>query len=76
MILTGEHLAVVVDTDGGLHETGQGRQHIDWWVDLAVVKVTINEDLALSDVSSQIRNGVSNIIIGHSQNGQLSNGTV
>lgn len=71
VILTCEHLAVVVDADGGLHETGQRRQHVDWWVDLAVVKVAVNEDLALSDVSGQIRDRVRDIIVGHRENGQL-----
>ena len=76
VILTGQHLAVVVDTDRGLHETGQRRQHIDWWVDLAIVEVAVDEDLALSDVSGQIRDRVRDIIVGHSENGQLGNGTV
>jgi hypothetical protein len=32
MVDTGETF-----TDGGLHETGEGGKHVDWWVDLPVV---------------------------------------
>ena len=42
--------------DGALHQTRQGRQYIDGRVDLSVVQLTIDENLALSDVASQIRN--------------------
>jgi len=50
-----------VFTDGRLHQTGQRRKHVDWWVDLPVVQLPIDVDLALSDVPGQIGNGVSNI---------------
>ena len=69
MILTGELLAIIIDTNGGLHKTGEGRKYVDWWVDLPVVKLAINKDLALSNVTSQIWDGMSDIIVGHGQNG-------
>jgi hypothetical protein len=50
MILTGHHLSgVLVNTDGGLHETGQRWQHIDWWVNLSIVQVTVDEHLKDDD---------------------------
>lgn len=62
--------------DSALHETREGREHVDWWVDLSVVQLAINEDLALGDVASQVGDGMGDIIIGHGQDGQLSDGAV
>lgn len=56
VVLTGAAL-----TDSGLHQTGQRRQHVNGWPDTLVVKLTINEDLTLGNVTSQIGNGVSDI---------------
>jgi len=56
VILTGQLL-----TDGRLHKTRERRQNVDWWVDLTVVHLSVNEDLALSNESSQIGNRVSDI---------------
>lgn len=53
-------------TNRRLHQTGQRRQDIDWWVDLPVVQLTVNKDLALGDVTSKIGNGVSDICAGSS----------
>ncbi len=47
--------------DGRLHETTEGRQYVDGWVYLTIVKLTVDVDLSLSNVSSQIRNGMSDI---------------
>jgi len=80
MIVTGKFLnssvLVLLNTNGGLHQSGERGEHVNWWVDLPVVKVTINEDLSLGNVTSQIWDGMSDIIIGHCQNGELSNGTI
>jgi hypothetical protein len=76
MILTGEHLAVIILTNSRLHETGEGRKHIDWWVDLAIVQVSVNEDLTFSNVPGQIWDGMGNIVVRHGKNGQLGDGTV
>jgi len=40
------------------------------------VKGIVNEDLALSDISGKIRDGMGDIGVGHGQNGKLSDGTV
>lgn len=71
MVLTGHALA-----DGRLHQTRQRWQHVDWWVDLSVVQLTIDVDLALGNVTGQIGNGMGNIIVRHGQNGDLGDGSV
>ena len=47
--------------DGALHETGQRRQDVDRWVYLPVVQLTIDEDLALSDVPGEIGNWMRDV---------------
>ena len=47
--------------DGGFHEAGEGREDVDGWVDTFVVELTINEDLALSDVTCKIGDGMGDI---------------
>lgn len=44
-----------------LHQTTEGWQYIYWWVNLSVVKLTVNIDLSLCDVARQIRDGMSDI---------------
>ena len=34
-----------------LHQTGERRKDIDWWVDLLIMELTINEDLTFCDVA-------------------------
>ena len=60
--------------NGRLHQTRQRRKHIDRRIDLFVVQLltmynnnylSINKDLAFCNVTCEIRNRVSNIIIGH-----------
>jgi len=46
-----------------LHETRQRRQNVNWRVDLFIVQRPVNEDLALGDVASKIRNGVSDVVV-------------
>jgi len=48
-------------SDSRLHESGKRGQDIDRGVDLLVVELTIDEDLALCDITSQIRDRVGNI---------------
>lgn len=43
---------------------------------LSVVQLPVNVDLALGDVASEVRDGVSDVIVWHRQNGDLGNGTV
>jgi hypothetical protein len=54
-------LAGKLFADGTLHETRQGRQHVDGRIDLPVVELTIDENLALRDVAGEIRNRVCDI---------------
>jgi len=58
---------LLLDTNSRLHQTGERGQDVDRRVDLPVVKRIINEDLALSDVASEIRDRMSDIRVGHSQ---------
>lgn len=56
------------------HETGEGREHVDGWVDLPVLQLPVHVHLALCDVACQVRNGMCDVIIGHGQDGQLGDG--
>jgi hypothetical protein len=76
MILTSKLLTIIIETNSGLHETGKGRKHINWWVNLTIMKGTINENLTLSNVSGKIWDRVSDIVVRHGQNGQLGDGTI
>lgn len=49
--------------NGLLHETGKRGQDVDGWIDLFVVELPIDEDLPFCDVSSQIGNGVSDVVV-------------
>jgi len=55
--------------DSGLHETRKRRQNVDRRVNTTVVKLSVDEDLALSDVARQVGNRVGNIFEGQSVNG-------
>ena len=57
MVLAGHVLA-----DGGLHETGQGRQHVDWRVDLPVVELTVDVDLWGKGSVSYSSNDIARIL--------------
>lgn len=48
-------------TDGGLHETGQRWEDVDWWVNTLVVELTIDEDLALGNVTGQVGDWVGDV---------------
>ena len=59
------HIAVVAASellaDGALHQTTETGQDVDGRVDLSVVQLAIDEDLALRDVASKVRNGMRDI---------------
>lgn len=63
-------------SNGRLHQSRERRKNVDRGVDVAVVETTVDEDLTLSDVACQIRNGVSDIIVGHGENRDLGDGSV
>lgn len=54
-------LASTAFTNSRFHETRKRWEDVDGRADTLVVKLTINEDLTLSNVTSQVRNGVSDI---------------
>ena len=58
------------------HEARQGWKHVDGWVDLSVVKLAVHIHLALSDVACQVWDGMSDVIIGHGEDGQLRDGAL
>lgn len=53
MVLPGQLLA-----DSTLHQTRKRWQYVDRWVYLLVVQLSIDEDLTLGDIASQICCGV------------------
>jgi len=53
--------AGVALADGGLHETGEGGEDVDGWVDTTVVKRAVDEDLTFGNVSSQVRDRMCDI---------------
>lgn len=48
-------------SDSRFHETGKRRQHVDRWINVSVVKLTINVNLTLGNVTSQIRDRMGDI---------------
>lgn len=58
------------------HEAGEGRQHIDGRINLPVVQLPVNVHLPLRNVASEIRNRVSDVIVRHGEDGQLSDGAL
>ena len=48
-------------SNGRLHQSRQRRQHVDWRVDLSIVKLPVHIDLSLGDVASQVRDGMGDI---------------
>jgi hypothetical protein len=49
--------------NGFLHQSGQRWQDVDWWVNLFIVQLSIDEDLSFCDVASQIGNWMGDIIV-------------
>ena len=71
-------------TNCRFHQTGQRWEHVDWRIDLigfnfnsndisylSILQLSININLAFSNITSQIRNRMSNIFIWHSENWNL-----
>ena len=56
MVLAGQLL-----TNSALHQTRQRGQHVNRWVYLPVVQLTVDEDLALRDVPGEIGNWVRDV---------------
>ena len=48
-------------TNRTLHQSRQGREDVDRWVDLSVVQLTVHKDLSLGDVPRQIWDRVRDI---------------
>jgi hypothetical protein len=46
-----------------LHQSGQWGQNVDWWVNLLIVQLSINEDLSFCDVACQVRNWMGDIVV-------------
>lgn len=70
VVLAGHALA-----DGRLHETTKGGKDVDGWVDLSIAQLTINVHLTFGDVASQIGNRMRDVVVWHSENGNLSDRT-
>ena len=58
-------------TDTVLHQTGQGRQNVDRRVDRLSMKLTVQYDLALGDISGKVRNRVGDVVVWHGQDRDL-----
>mmetsp|Transcript_34359 Transcript_34359/g.77378 ORF Transcript_34359/g.77378 Transcript_34359/m.77378 type:complete len:274 (+) Transcript_34359:236-1057(+) len=77
--LVGDRAVVVTRhalTNGRLHETRQRWQHINRRENSLGVQLTIEVNLALGNVTSQVGNWVRDIIVGHRQDRKLSDGPV
>lgn len=44
-----------------LHESRKRREDVDWWVNLSVVQVSVDNNLAFRDVTSQIGDGMCDV---------------
>merc|ERR1739836_335435 len=62
--------------NSGFHQAAQRWEHIDWRINLTIVQRTVNKDLTFRDVSSQVWNGVCDIVIGHCEDGELRDGAI
>lgn len=62
--------------DGRLHESGQRRQHVDRRIYLSVMQVSVDVYLALSNITGQVGDRVSDIIVRHGKDRQLSDRSV
>lgn len=71
MILSG-----VFFSNSALHEPTETRQHIDRGIYLLIVQLTVNENLSFRDVPCQIGDRMCYVVVGHSQNWQLSDAPI
>ena len=58
--------AGVAFADGGFHETGEGWEDVDGGVDTFVVKLTVDEDLAFSNIACKVGDRMRDIFKGKS----------
>ena len=56
MVLSGHSFS-----NSRFHQPGKQGQHIDRWVNLSVVQLSVHIDLPLSNIPSQVRDGMSDI---------------
>ena len=49
--------------DSLLHESRERGKDVDGRVDLLVVQLPVDEDLALSDVASEVGNGMRDVVV-------------
>merc|ERR1711920_1116666 len=56
-----------------LHQPRQRWQYINRWINTTHFQLPININLSLSDIPSQVRYRMSNIVIGHTQYWNLGN---
>lgn len=68
-------LASHTRSNGGLHQTRQRGEHVDRGEDLLVVQLSVQVDLALSDISGKIRDRVGDVVVRHGKDGELGDGS-
>merc|ERR1712079_796025 len=61
-------------TDSRIHQSREGGQHVDRWIHLTIMQLPVDVDLSLCNVTSQIGNRVSDVVVGHSEDGDLGDG--
>src|SRR5699024_1106040 len=61
-------------SDTVLHQTGQRREDVDRRIDGLSVERTVKHDLSLRDISSQVRDRVSDIVVRHGKDRKLCHG--
>src|SRR5690554_8134436 len=64
-----------VFADSIFHKSTETWQAIDRWIDTSAVHFSIEHNLPLSDISSEIGNRMTDIVIRHSENGKLRDRT-
>ena len=69
MVRPGEALA-----DAVLHQAGQRGQDVDGGIDTGLVHIPVQHNLSLGDVAGQVGDGVSDVVVGHSEDGHLGHG--
>ena len=55
----------------GIHQSGKGREDVDWGVYPLLVKLTRNNNLALCYVSGKVGYRVSDVVTRHRQDWEL-----
>ncbi|KAH3668808.1 hypothetical protein OGAPHI_002563 [Ogataea philodendri] len=74
------HVTVVFSghtiSNGTLHQSRQGWQHVDRWIYSSVGQLSVHKDLALGNITGQVGNRVSDIVVRHGQNRNLGDRSV